>query len=141
GFTGVELSRIFPRDASALTRLLRRHRLALVSGWYSGALADRSVNTEIDAVKDHASLLKACGSSVMVYGECGRIPTNPLDTAMSSRHTLDADEWTDYGARLTDFAERLHDEFGLSLAYHHHLMTVVETLDEIRALMKATGPA
>lgn len=141
GFAGVELSRIFPRQAETLSALLGRHHLGLASGWHDGFLADRSVQEEIAAVRAHASLLKACGVSVMVYGECGRMPERALDIPMSGRRTLDAGEWAAYGERLTRFAEALHDEFGLRLAYHHHLMMVAETLSEVRAVMAATGPA
>lgn len=140
GYAGVELSRIFPRDATSLSQLLARHGLSLASGWHNGFLADRSVEDEIVAAREHASLLKACGVSVMVYGECARMPDSALDIGMSGRWTLASGEWAAYGDRLTRFAEALRDEFGLDLAYHHHLMMVAETLDEVRAVMAATGP-
>ncbi|WP_024845698.1 myo-inosose-2 dehydratase [Paracoccus pantotrophus] len=141
GYAGVELSRIFPKEPAALKGLLGGHGLDLVSGWHSGFLADRTVEEEIAAVREHASLLKACGVSIMVYGECGRMPEKALDIGMSNRLRLGADEWAAYGERLTRFAQALHDEFGLGMAYHHHLMMVAETLDEVRAVMSASGPA
>lgn len=141
GYAGVELSRIFPKDASLLKPLLDSHNLSLVTGWHSGLLADRDVDEELEAVRSHAGLLKACGASVMVYGECGRMPGNALDIGMSNRVRLASDEWGAYGERLTRFAEALRDEYGLAVAYHHHLMMVAETLDEVRAVMAATSPA
>lgn len=141
GFAGVELSKIFPKDASELKNILDVHGLQLVSGWHSGFLVDRTVEAELEAVRPHASLLRACGVSVMVYGECGRMAENALDVPMSRRWRLEPGEWPAYGQRLTHFAEALRDEFGLGVAYHHHLMMVAETLDEVRQLMAATGPA
>jgi inosose dehydratase len=141
GYQGVELSKIFPREPSALAGLLGHHGLRLVSGWHSGMLVDGSVADEIEAVRGHASLLKACGVDVMVYGECARMAENALDIPMSHRLRLGVEEWAGYGERLTRFAETLQDEFGLALAYHHHLMMVAETLDEVRAVMAATGPS
>lgn len=141
GFEGVEMSRIFPTDAAALSRLLASHDLGLVSGWYSGFLAERTVAEELSEVRAHASLLKACGAEVMVYGECARMADNALDVPFDARLTLNPAEFTAYGARLTEFAEAVQTDFGLTLVYHHHLMMVAETLDEIRALMGATGPA
>ncbi len=141
GYEGVELSKIFPKDAALLKSLLDRNGLSLVSGWHSGLLADRDVEAELEAVRGHAGLLKACGASVMVYGECGRMPGNALDIGMSNRVRLAPGEWAGYGERLTRFAETLRDEFGLAMAYHHHLMMVAETLDETRAVMEATSPA
>lgn len=139
GFEGVELSRVFPRESDRLAALLAENGLSLVSGWYSGFLADRTVDEEIVAVRDHARLLKSCGAKVMVYGECGKMPDNALDVPMSRRGTLDASEWANYGVRLTAFADALRAEHGLRLAYHHHLMMVAETGNEVRAVMDNSG--
>ena len=43
GYDGFELGNKFPREPQALRDVLARHELALVSGWYSGQLALRSV--------------------------------------------------------------------------------------------------
>ena len=139
GFEGVELSRVFPRDPKALSGLLAGQGLLLVSGWHSGFLVDRTVGEEIEAVRDHAELLKACGANVMVYGECGRMPPDALDIPMSKRGRLAAWEWKAYGDRLTEFADRLLAEHGLRLAYHHHLMMVAETHEEVQAVMDNSG--
>lgn len=142
GFAGVELGRKFPRDPQILGPLLAQHSLQLASGWHSGFLAERDVSAEMNAVADHARLLTALGVKAMVYGECGRMFADaPLDAPMSKRVRLSADEFAGYAQRLTDFAERLHGEHGLRLAYHHHLMMVAETFDEISALFDRTGPA
>src|SRR5215813_3545385 len=69
GFAGIELGRKFPRRAKTLGPILRRHGLALVSGWYSARLLERSVKEEIAAMHDHLELLKALGAPVMVFAE------------------------------------------------------------------------
>ena len=50
GYQGFELGNKFPRESKALPRCWRAHGLELVSGWYSGRLARRSVAEEIAAV-------------------------------------------------------------------------------------------
>src|SRR3954466_12237264 len=57
GYEGFELGNKFPRESKALRAVLDRHQLALVSGWYSGRLARRSVAEEIEAVEAHLTLL------------------------------------------------------------------------------------
>ncbi len=141
GFDGVEMSRIFPRDPAGLSALLARHGLAFVSGWHSGFLADRDVAGELEAVREHATLLRDAGASVMVYGECGSMVANALDVPLADRLRLKQADWAAYGERLTRFADALAREHGLALAYHHHLMMVAETLDEVRSVMDATGPS
>ncbi|MCW0001389.1 myo-inosose-2 dehydratase [Pararhizobium sp. YC-54] len=141
GYAGVELGRKFPRAATVLGPILERHDLRLASGWYSGFLADRDVDLELIEVHEHASLLRDLGARIMVYGECGRMyPEEPLDAPMSKRLTLAPTEIVPYAAKLTDFSRRLKDAYGLTLAYHHHLMMVAETFDEISAIFDATGP-
>ena len=77
----------------------------------------------------------------MVYGECGRMPTDALVIQMSRRGRVGAGEWSAYGDRLTCFADALLAEHGLRLAYHHHLMMVAEALEEVQAVMNNSGPS
>jgi inosose dehydratase len=142
GYAGVEMGRKFPREPAVLGPLLDQYHLVLASGWYSGFLADRSVDSEMEAAASHAALLNDMGATVMVYGECGKMaPGEPLDLPMSKRLRLSAGEREAYTSRLTEFGERLAGKYGLTLAYHHHLMMVAETFDEISAIFDRTGPA
>lgn len=139
GYQGVELGRLFPRDPARLHPLLTGHGLSLASGWYSGELAARDVAAERAAARDHAGLLSAMGCGVMVYGEVAMMAGEaPLDAPMSRRLMLE--DPGGYAARLTEFAKWLTGEYGLRLAYHHHLMMVAETFPEIAAIFDAAGP-
>jgi inosose dehydratase len=141
-FEGIELGRKFPREAEALKRALASHKLDLVSGWWSGLLVERSAKGELDAVADHAGLLKAMGCEVMVYGEVGGMPgPAPLDEPMSRSPSLSGADLEAYAGRVTEFAERLRDRFGLTLAYHHHLMMVIETAEEVASFFSQSGDA
>ncbi|WP_138471747.1 myo-inosose-2 dehydratase [Poseidonocella sp. HB161398] len=141
GYEGTELGRKYPRDPAVLGPLLQEKGLSLASGWHSGELAGRSVAAEIGAVADHARLLQALGCKAMVYGECAMMaPGAPLDAPMSARRIMPAGEVAAYAARLTEFGRHLQEEYGLALAYHHHLMMVAETLEEISALFDLCGP-
>jgi len=141
GYQGVELGRKFPRDATVLRPLLQSHDLELASGWYSGELAERGVDAEMAAVAAHAALLRDMGSGILVYGEVAMMtPDAPLDAPMSERIIMSTGDRDAYAARLTDFGKRLHGDYGLKLAYHHHLMMVAETFDEISSLFDRAGP-
>lgn len=141
GYQGVELGRKFPRDAALLGPLLRRHGLDLASGWYSGELAERDVDAEMAAVAGHAALLRDLGCRVMVYGEVAMMaPGAPLDLPMSGRRLMPADAVAAYAVRLTEFARRLSGDYGLTPAYHHHLMMVAETFDEVSGVFDRAGP-
>ncbi|WP_404404929.1 myo-inosose-2 dehydratase [Pelagibacterium halotolerans] len=140
GYQGVELGKKFPREHEELRATLDGYGLALISGWYSGFLAERSVEEEMEAVASHAELLTALGAEVMVYGPCGKMtPGAPLDMSMTERLTLDEDEMDTYADRLSAFEKRLLDTYGLKMGYHHHLMMVAETFDEISRIIDRAG--
>jgi len=142
GYAGTELGRLFPRNAQALSACLRPFDLQLASGWHSGFLADDTVDAELERVEAHATLLRTMGAKVMVYGECGGMyGDRPLDTGMSRRPPLPKAAVRAYADRLTAFGEALQTRWGLSLAYHHHLMMVAETFDEISEVFDHAGAA
>ncbi len=77
----------------------------------------------------------------MVYGETAMMaPGAPLDIGMSARRIMPAADVPAYAYRLTEFARRLKDAHGLTLAYHHHLMMVAETAAEIDRVLDHAGP-
>lgn len=142
GFEGIELGRKFPREAGALTKVLSAPGLDLVTGWWSGRLVERSATDELTAVGEHARLLKSLGCEVLVYGEVGGMPgPAPLDEPMSRSPALPAADLAAYAARVTELAGRLQDGFGLTLVYHHHVMMVVETADEVARFCDRAGEA
>ena len=138
GYEGFELGNKFPREPEALRQVLARHRLACVSGWYSGELARRSVDAEIAAVGPHLDLLARNGATVMVYGEVAdSIQGRPQPLYQRPRFFRD-DQWHAYGERLTAFGRHLLTR-GVRLAYHHHMGAYVETPDDVDRLMAVTG--
>lgn len=140
GFDGIENGHRWPEDPQALKALLGRYGLVFVSGWYSTELLTRSVEDEIAAVQGHLAKLKANGCTVCIACECSNTVHGRPDVAVNDRPRLSAAEMADFGARMEAFAAYLATQ-GVTLAYHHHMGTVVETPDEIDAFMAATGPA
>lgn len=142
GYEGVELGRLFPRDPARLRPMMDAHGLALASGWHSGRLAEDDVATERAAVRQHAALLRDMGCKVLVYGETAMMAGDaPLDAPMSQRRIMAAGDIPAYGHRLSEFSDWLAGEYGLRLAYHHHLMMVAETFQETAAIIEAAPHA
>jgi inosose dehydratase len=140
GYSGVELGNKFPRQAAELRPLLKSHGLDLVSGWYSGRLLERDVSTEWKAMRAHFELLHALNCNVMVFAEVSRCTHGDQLAPISRRPQLTKGEWSRFGASLTELAERMQRE-GLRMAYHHHMGTVVQSAQDIDAMMSNTGEA
>jgi sugar phosphate isomerase/epimerase len=49
-------------------------------------------------------------------------------------------DWTEFGRRITQVAERTLQE-GVRVVYHHHMGTIVESEADIDAFMRSTGEA
>jgi len=139
GYEGFELNGNFPQDAKGVGDVLRPYTLALVSGWYSGRLANRSAAEEIDAIASHVQLLAQNGAKVLVYGEVAdsiqgqRIPLIERPRFHSER------AWQQYAEKLDELA-RFTLSQGIRLAYHHHMGAYVESPSDIDTLMRLTGP-
>jgi inosose dehydratase len=134
GFEGVELGCKFPRTAPELKAALAPHGLALVSGWYSTSLLLRDAAAEFEAMRPHRELLSALGCDVVVVAETTRCIHGERGTRLSQRPVLAPGDWPRFADRLEELGERLGDA-GLTLAYHHHMGTVVQTEDEVDRLM------
>lgn len=139
GFEGMELGHKFPREPGQLAPILDRYGLACVSGWYSAQLLVRDARTEFSLLRPHLDLLKALGSSVLVFAEVTGAIHGDLSRRLSERPRLHTDQWRDFGRRMTEIAEMTAAE-GVRLAYHHHMGTVVQSEDDIHALMECCGP-
>ncbi len=141
GYQGFELGNKFPQDPAALGQVLGEHRLALVSGWYSGELARRPAGEEIKAARTHLEKLARNGAKVMVYGEVAdSIQGEPIALARRPRFVRPG-EWTRYGEHLTEFAEHTLSVHGIRLAYHHHMGAYVQAPQDVDQLMANTGEA
>ncbi|HEX2140480.1 MAG TPA: myo-inosose-2 dehydratase [Woeseiaceae bacterium] len=139
GYAGVELGHKFPRRAEVLGPLLERHGLSLVSGWYSLRLVERTAGEEFAAMQPHLELLQALGSDVMVCAEVTGCVHGDLQTRLSRRPRLAESAFERFANRLAELAARMR-ECGMRLAYHHHMGTVVQSEEDVNALLAACDP-
>jgi inosose dehydratase len=138
GFRGTELGGKFPRQSPVLGPILAEYDLELVSGWYDGRILERSVEDEFAAISDHLTLLRDLGAAHVVYADTSRGRHDGIRRPISERPRLSDGEWPTYGTKITALAEKMAD-FGVRMAFHHHMGTIVETDAEIDALMNHTG--
>jgi len=138
GFAGSELGHAYPRTVAPLGAALSRHQLRLVSGWHSTFLASRDLAAEEASFLAHLRLLKELGSQVVIIAECTRCIHGERDMALGygdfDRSRLSDAEWQRFvtGAnRLVQLAAAEH----MTVVYHHHMGTVVQTETELDRLL------
>ena len=124
GFSGMELGRKFPREEAALRAVLGRHKLELVSGWYSARLLTRTPEEELRLLRPHLDLLKAFDCRVLIFAETSNAIHGERAVPLSRRPVLGPGDWAEFARRVTEVADRTLEQ-GLRLVYHHHMGTVV----------------
>ncbi len=142
GFEGFELGGKFPSDPQALKAKLAEYGVACISGWYSGRLAEGTLEDEIANCVAHMSKLQFNGCRVVVYGEVAGSIQGSIDVPLSKRPRFTNDaQWKAYAARLNAFGAHLKSTYGITLAYHHHMGAYVESPADVDRLMAETDPA
>ncbi len=137
GVVGMEKGRKLPSDSAKLKDKLAEFGLTFVGGWYSTELLRRSAREEFEAARPHIAMTQGAGADVVIVAETSNCIHGDRSRALSERPRLGKGDWAVFGARVTEFAERLAGE-GLKLCYHHHMGTVVQSERDIDAFMAHT---
>ena len=142
GFCGTEMGAKFPRDAQTLAPLLRQYGLQLASGWFSGLLRENdSVEEEMRRMRGQLECFAALGTQTLFYAETSGTVQTKMDVPLTQRPRMEEAEFPAYGEKLTALAERMQSDYGIGMAYHHHMGTVIEDDRDIDLLMAASGDA
>lgn len=141
GYNGTELGPYgyFPTDPRILGETLKRLKLSLLSCFVPVPISDPSRTAEVVAhVRKVGALLSVLGAKLLVLADgqtserreiAGRVPVD-------GSKSLSADQWKQVGAVIQE-VRRAAEEFGLSLVFHPHVATFVETPREVECLFDA----
>ena len=139
GFDGIEKGHKLPTTVAGLKAELGPRGLAFVSGWHSTNLLVNDIATEKAAMQPFLDVLKGMGASVIIVCETSNAIHGADDVAVNDRPHLRHSQWAGFGAGIEALAGFAAAQ-GITLAYHHHMGTIVEAEWEIDRLMAETGP-
>ncbi|MDI2091378.1 myo-inosose-2 dehydratase [Commensalibacter oyaizuii] len=137
GLEGMEMGNKFPKEANALKTTLGKYNLDLTSWWFSGALLLRSAKEEFAAMRSQLDLLKAMNCDCVVYAETANTIQGRLDIGLAHRPIMPLSEWSEYFRKLNELG-KLTQDYGIKLAFHHHMGTIIQSHTDIDRLMTAT---
>ena len=138
GFTGMETGRRFPLDPLILGPILKKYRISVCGGWFSGLLLDGDIEAEKERIAPQMALFKVMKAPCIVYGETAGTIQGDRSKALSLKRRLSEDEIKVYGRKMTAFGEWCSEQ-GMPIAYHHHMAAPIETEEELDLLMKHSG--
>lgn len=140
GFDGIEKGHKFPTNKEGIEKELGSRNLKYVSGWHSLNVLTQSIEQEKAAMQPFLDFLKSVGSKVIITCETSNTIHGADDTAINDKPVLSDDQWPVFGAAVEELAAFTAGQ-GITLVYHHHMGTVVESPQEIDRFMEHTGTA
>ena len=140
GFTGSEIGGKYPTDVDTLKKALDLRGITICNCWFSSFLLAKDYSeTEKEFIRQ-AEFLKAMGSKVIGVSEQSYSIQGKLDQPVwEGKHIMNDEEWS----RLADGLNRLGkvaQDIGITLTFHHHMGTVVQTEEEIDRFMEMVDP-
>lgn len=129
GLSATEMGPVgyLPPDTEQVRALLGRHGLGLVGAFVPLVLHERSLEQARAVLDEVLPLMTSLDGEVLVAAAV-------TDAAWSARVPLEAADWRRVGENLETLGE-LASDGGLALALHPHAGTLVETADDIEAVL------
>lgn len=138
GFKGSEVGNKYPKDTAVLKKALDLRGLQICNAWFSTFLTTQPYEqVEKDFVK-HCTFLKTMGATVVGVAEQGNSIQGRQDLPVFDAKPVNTEEqWKLLTEGLNKLGAKAK-EMGMTLTYHHHMGTGVQTAGEIDRLMEET---
>lgn len=140
GFTGCEVGNKYPKDdLPALKKALELRNMQICNAWFSTFLTTKPYEeTEKDFIK-HITFLKEMGAKVVGVSEQGHSIQGTDKSIFDDKYIMNDKEWDLLCTGLNKLGKVAKD-MGITLTFHHHMGTVVQTEAEIDRMMQNTDP-
>ena len=140
GYEGSEVGNKYPRDPQVLKRYLDLRGLTICNAWFSSFLTTRPYDEVEKAFVAHRDFLFAVGARIIGAAEQGHSVQGRQDVPIfEGKPEFTEEEWKRLAVGLNALGARAAEK-GMTLAYHHHMGTGVQTAAEINRLMEMTDP-
>ena len=139
GYAGSEVGNKYPKDPAVLNRALALRGLTICNAWFSSFLTTRPLGETLDAFVKQMDFLHAVGARVIGAAEQGHSIQGQDKPVFAQKPVFTDEEWKRLAAGLNEMG-RLAIRKGMTLTYHHHMGTGVQTEEEIDRLLELTEP-
>ena len=140
GFEGSEVGNKYPRDPAVLKHYLDLRGLTICNAWFSSFLTTAPYAEVEKSFLSHRDFLHAVGARVIGAAEQGHSVQGKQDVpVLEGKPRFSEEEWKRLADGLNRLGERAKEK-DMTLTYHHHMGTGVQTSEEIDRLMEMTDP-
>ncbi|HOO22498.1 MAG TPA: myo-inosose-2 dehydratase [Clostridia bacterium] len=140
GYEGCEIGNKYPTDPAELVDALSIRNLRVANRWFSSFILTKPFEEVEKEFRKECAFLQAVGAERIGASEQSYSIQGQMNTPVfEKKYVMNDEEWK----RLCHGLSRLGviaKEYGITLTYHHHMGTVVQTAEEIDRLMDGTDP-
>lgn len=141
GFTGSEVGNKYPKDPEMLKKALELRGVEICNQWFSSFLLTKPFEEVEKEFRAQLTFLKAMGSKIIGASEQSYSVQGQMETPVfGHKYVMNEEEWNTLCQGLNKLGKIAKDEYGISLTFHHHMGTVVQTAEETERLMEGTDP-
>ena len=142
GFTGSEVGNKYPKNPEVLKKALSLRGIEICNAWFSTFLISRPYEETEKAFEEHVAFLAEMGAKVVGVSEQSYSTQGIQDQPIfEGKHVMNDEEWKLLTEGLNRLGKLSLEKYGVSLTFHHHMGTVVQTAAETDRLMAETDPA
>lgn len=139
GFTGSEVGNKYPKDPTTLKKALNLRGIQICNAWFSTYFTSEPYEVTERDFQVHTDFLKAMGARIVGVAEQGNSIQGKNVSVFDEKPVFNEKQWQKVAAGLNRLGE-IAKAKGMTLAYHHHMGTGVQTMTEITELMDRTDP-
>jgi inosose dehydratase len=139
GFTGCEVGNKYPKDTAVLKKALDLRGMQICNAWFSTFLTTKPYEETEKGFIEHITFLKEMGAKVVGVSEQGHSIQGTDLSIFDDKYVMNDEEWDMLCTGLNKLGKVAKD-MGITLTFHHHMGTVVQTEAEIDRLMENTDP-
>ncbi len=141
GFTGSEVGNKYPKDPEVLKHALELRGMEICNQWFSSFLLTKPFREVEKECRDQLAFLKAMGAKIIGFSEQSYSIQGQMNTPVFGyKYVLNESEWNRLCDGLNKLGKIALEEYGIHLTYHHHMGTVVQSLEETDRLLVGTDP-
>ena len=138
GYEGSEIGNKYPTDPSVLKDALDVRGLKIANSWFSSFILTKPFCDVEKEFREKCAFLQAVGAERIGVSEQSYSIQGQFDMPVfNNKYIMNESEW----GRLCDglsLLGKIAEEYGITLTYHHHMGTVVQTAEEIDRMMDGT---
>ena len=138
GYQGTQMSGKFPSDLDTLKQELALRDLTISEPWVGTYFSIGDVDDSIAAFEKQVAFMRSLGETTIVVAELGGAVHQQPVAPLPNRPIFSDAQWEQVLKGLNDLGRRANAA-GMTLVYHPHVGTGIETLPDIRRLMEGTA--